>query len=104
MTLDSPERKEWRGKYGMVVHIFDAFKITRCKRRVVQRMLEGIEWCETQKLELNGKDKRQYNKGRTVVIVSGSDDESNITDWTQINLGFRNTLIMVNTHCVEKGR
>ena len=38
------------------------------------------------------------------MIVPGSGDEYIIVDWMEINLGFRNMLIMVNTHRVEEGR
>ena len=103
-TLNAPARNEWGGQSGTISHICDVFKLPSKKRRVVRRILDDLRWCEQRKAKFNGKDKRQHNKGRPVVIVPGSSDESIIADWMECNLGFRNTLIMVNTHRVEEGR
>ena len=37
-------------------------------------------------------------------ISSGSGEESIIADWIEMNMGFRNTLVMVDTHWIEEGR
>ena len=47
---------------------------------------------------------RRFNKGQPALIVPGSTEEAIIADWMEMNLGFRNTMVMVNTHRVEEGR
>ena len=55
-----------------------------------------------QKIKYEGRDKKQYNYGRSAFISPGSKEESIIADWMEANFGFRNTLVMVNTHRVEE--
>ena len=103
-TLNSPPWKEGDGYCGTIAQICDIFNLPHCKRRVVRWILKDIAWCEKRNIKFNGKDKRQYNKGRPAAILDGSGDESIIADWMEMKLGFRNTLIMVNTHRVDEGR
>ena len=79
-TLDSPPRKEWDGHCGIIAHICDVFNLPHRKQRVVRRILKNLAWCEKHKIKFNGKDMRQYNRGRSAVILEGNDDESIIGD------------------------
>ena len=103
MALQSPPRDEWGGRSGTIAHICDVFHLKSKKRRMIRRILLGVQWCEKQGFKYNGKDRRQYNPGRVALILPGSKEEHIIADWMEANLGFRNTLLMVNSHRVEEG-
>ena len=71
---------------------------------MVRRALESVLYCDHNKIKYNGHDKRRFNKGTPALILPGSTEEAIIADRVEMNLGFRNTTVMVNSHRVEEGR
>ena len=103
-ALGAPDRTEWLGKDGVIVHICRVFKLPAQKHRKVRRIL--MQYCATKNKNqlFDGYDLRKWNTGRPVVIEQGSKDEALLADWLEDNLGFRRATEFLNEHRVDEGR
>ena len=96
-VLGSPPRIEWGRRNGTVAHICELWDIPTKFSRRVKHVLEQLNTKGIEKFD--GNDIRTLNTGRPQIILPGSSEEGIIADWMEDNMGFRNTMVMVNQHC-----
>ena len=102
-VIGATDRKFWGGKDGVIAKICEVWNLNRQQRRKVRRILESVHECRFRNTDYDGRSKRKYNKGRTILILPGSVEEGLIADWMEAGLGFRHTTTMVNQHRREEG-